>query len=164
MPQVVRELPIPLYEWLSSFGTRVYDLQDRVRCGLPETVGQEGVVPPRIPSYQCANQDSHLPTASHVFSHPLYASRTCEHRPLPTRSSVKWKCLERTLKVSVRKKTNQRPPLPRKAPPWARRPKGKLQAKSTGHTYQFQIMESIGVPRSEAIRIIGWSTSHQSLS
>lgn len=25
--------------------------------------------------------------------------------------------------------------------------KGKLQAKSTGHTYQFQIMESIGVPR-----------------
>ena len=27
--------------------------------------------------------------------------------------------------------------------------KGKLQAKSTGHTYQFQIMESIGVPLSE---------------
>ena len=27
--------------------------------------------------------------------------------------------------------------------------KGKLQAKSTGHTYQFQIMESIGVPRSD---------------
>jgi len=27
--------------------------------------------------------------------------------------------------------------------------KGKLQAKSTGHTYQFQIMESIGVPRPE---------------
>jgi leucyl-tRNA synthetase len=27
--------------------------------------------------------------------------------------------------------------------------KGKLQAKLTGHTYQFQIMESIGVPRSE---------------
>ena len=27
--------------------------------------------------------------------------------------------------------------------------KGKLVAKSTGHTYQFQIMESIGVPRSE---------------
>ena len=27
--------------------------------------------------------------------------------------------------------------------------KGKLAAKSTGHTYQFQIMESIGVPRSE---------------
>lgn len=30
--------------------------------------------------------------------------------------------------------------------------KGKLQAKSTGHTYQFQIMESIGVPRSEVKR------------
>lgn len=27
--------------------------------------------------------------------------------------------------------------------------KGKLTAKSTGLTYQFQIMESIGVPRSE---------------
>ncbi len=27
--------------------------------------------------------------------------------------------------------------------------KGKLQAKATGHTYQFQIMESIGVPRAE---------------
>lgn len=27
--------------------------------------------------------------------------------------------------------------------------KGKLQAKATGHTYQFQIMESIGVPRVE---------------
>jgi leucyl-tRNA synthetase len=27
--------------------------------------------------------------------------------------------------------------------------KGKQAAKSTGHTYQFQIMESIGVPRSE---------------
>ena len=27
--------------------------------------------------------------------------------------------------------------------------KGKLAAKSTGHTYQFQIMESIGVPRTE---------------
>lgn len=27
--------------------------------------------------------------------------------------------------------------------------KGKIQAKSTGHTYQFQIMESIGVPRAE---------------
>ena len=27
--------------------------------------------------------------------------------------------------------------------------KGKLQAKSTGHKYQFQIMESIGVPREE---------------
>ena len=27
--------------------------------------------------------------------------------------------------------------------------KGKLAAKSTGHVYQFQIMESIGVPRSE---------------
>ena len=30
--------------------------------------------------------------------------------------------------------------------------KGKLAAKSTGHTYQFQIMESIGVPRSEIKR------------
>lgn len=27
--------------------------------------------------------------------------------------------------------------------------KGKLAAKSTGHTYQFQIMESIGVPKSD---------------
>lgn len=27
--------------------------------------------------------------------------------------------------------------------------KGKVQAKSTGHTYQFQILESIGVPREE---------------
>lgn len=27
--------------------------------------------------------------------------------------------------------------------------KGKIAAKATGHTYQFQIMESIGVPRSE---------------
>ncbi len=27
--------------------------------------------------------------------------------------------------------------------------KGKLQAKSTGHTYQFQIMESIGVPKAD---------------
>lgn len=27
--------------------------------------------------------------------------------------------------------------------------KGKVAAKATGHTYQFQIMESIGVPRSE---------------
>jgi leucyl-tRNA synthetase len=30
--------------------------------------------------------------------------------------------------------------------------KGKLAAKSTGHIYQFQIMESIGVPRSEVKR------------
>jgi hypothetical protein len=30
--------------------------------------------------------------------------------------------------------------------------KGKLQAKSTGHAYQFQIMESIGVPLSEIKR------------
>ena len=27
--------------------------------------------------------------------------------------------------------------------------KGKVQAKATGHKYQFQIMESIGVPRSD---------------
>ena len=27
--------------------------------------------------------------------------------------------------------------------------KGKLAAKSTGHTYQFQILESIGVPRED---------------
>lgn len=27
--------------------------------------------------------------------------------------------------------------------------KGKIAAKATGHTYQFQIMESIGVPREE---------------
>jgi leucyl-tRNA synthetase len=27
--------------------------------------------------------------------------------------------------------------------------KGKIAAKATGHTYQFQIMESIGVPRAE---------------
>jgi len=27
--------------------------------------------------------------------------------------------------------------------------KGKVAAKSTGHTYQFQIMESIGVPRAD---------------
>ena len=27
--------------------------------------------------------------------------------------------------------------------------KGKIAAKATGHTYQFQIMESIGVPRSD---------------
>jgi hypothetical protein len=27
--------------------------------------------------------------------------------------------------------------------------KGKVAAKSTGHTYQFQIMDSIGVPRAE---------------
>jgi leucyl-tRNA synthetase len=27
--------------------------------------------------------------------------------------------------------------------------KGKVLAKATGHTYQFQIMESIGIPRSE---------------
>jgi leucyl-tRNA synthetase len=35
------------------------------------------------------------------------------------------------------------------APRADRAKKGKLAAKSTGHTYQFQIMESIGVPRSE---------------
>ena len=76
IPQVVRELPIPLHEWLSSFGTRVYDLQDRVWCGLPEAVGQEGVVPPRIPLYRYANQGSYSSTASRVFSHLFYASRT----------------------------------------------------------------------------------------
>ena len=27
--------------------------------------------------------------------------------------------------------------------------KGKIQSKSTGHTYQFQILESIGIPREE---------------
>ena len=27
--------------------------------------------------------------------------------------------------------------------------KGKIAAKSTGHTYQFQILESVGVPREE---------------
>lgn len=30
--------------------------------------------------------------------------------------------------------------------------KGKVAAKATGHTYQFQIMESIGVPRAEIKR------------
>jgi leucyl-tRNA synthetase len=39
--------------------------------------------------------------------------------------------------------------------------KGKLAAKSTGHTYQFQIMESIDVPRSEIKKFADpyyWST------
>jgi leucyl-tRNA synthetase len=37
------------------------------------------------------------------------------------------------------------------APPAAvdKAKKGKLLAKATGHTFQFQILESIGVPRSE---------------
>ena len=59
IPQVVRVLPIPLHEWLSPFGTRVYDLQDRVWCGLSETIGQESFVPPRIPLHRYANQGSH---------------------------------------------------------------------------------------------------------
>ena len=168
IPQVVRELPIPLHEWLSSFGTCVYDLQDRVWCGLSETVGQEGVVPPRIPLHRYANQGSHLPTTSRVFCHSLYASRNCEYRPLPIKSSAKWKCLERTLKVSARKKTIRQPLLPQKAPPWARQPKGSCKPSRPATHTSFRSWNPSEYrdrrSRSSPTRIIGWSTSHQSPS
>ena len=117
IPQVVRQLPIPLHERFSSPGTRVYDLQDRVWCGLPEVIGQESVVPSWIPLYRYANQGSHLPTPLRMLCHSLYASRTCEHSPPPTRLFVRWRCSERISKVSARKKTNRQPPLPQKTPP-----------------------------------------------
>jgi leucyl-tRNA synthetase len=42
------------------------------------------------------------------------------------------------------------PPRPADAPAAVgKATKGKIAAKATGYTYQFQIMESIGVPRSE---------------
>ena len=116
IPQVVRKFPIPLHERLSSPGTRVYDLQDRVWCGLSEVVGQEGVVPPRVSLYWYANQGSHSSTPPNMLCHSLYALRTYKYRPPPTRSSAKWRCSERTSKTSTRKRMNRQIPPPQKAP------------------------------------------------
>ena len=166
--QVVRELPVPIHEWLPSLGTRVHDLQDRVWSGLPEVAGQESIVPPRIPLYWYANQGPRSSTAQRMFCNSLYASCSCEYRPRRTRSSVKWRCSERTLKASAKKKTNRQLPLPQRVPLWARPQKenckpSQLATPTSSRSWnpsKYHDRRS----RSSPIHIIGWSTSHQLLS
>ena len=162
---MVRVLPIPLHEWLSSLGTRVYDLQDRVWCGISETIGQESVVPPRISLYRYANQGSHLPTTSRAFNNSWDASHARERRRLQTKLSAKWKCSGRTLRTSARKKTSQRRLLPQKAPPSAKQPKASSKPSRPVTRTNSRLWNPSEyhdrMSKSLPIRITGWNTSHQ---
>ena len=53
---MVRKLCVPLHERKSALGPCFYDLQNRICCWIPKNVGQESVVPSRIPLYGYANQ------------------------------------------------------------------------------------------------------------
>jgi leucyl-tRNA synthetase len=88
--------------------------------------------------------------------HHLLPSMTCPERAirhLRTKSFGRWKCLARISKNLRHQrnsmKSRQRSRVTPPSPASTKGRKGKLAAKSTGLTYQFQIMESIGVPRSE---------------
>ena len=165
--QMVRKLPIPLYERFSSPGARVYDLQDRIWCGLSEAVGQEGVVPSWVSLYWHANQGPHPSIPFRIFCDSLYAPHTRKHRPLQTRSSARWRCSGRTLKTTARKKTNL-PLLPRKARLLARPPKASCKPSRLAIRTSSRSWNLSGYhyrrSKSSPIRIIGWNTSHRSPS
>ncbi|KAG9311057.1 hypothetical protein JVU11DRAFT_8960 [Chiua virens] len=87
-----------------------------------------------------------------LFPHGLHATGM----PIKTKSFAKWSSSVKTLSDTTTLSTDETPKATENGPtPTAqvgKATKGKLAAKSTGLTYQFQIMESIGVPRDQVKR------------
>lgn len=165
---MVRKLPLPIHERLFAPGTRVYDIQDRVCGGLSEDVGQESAVPSRLPLHRHANKGTSTQTIVHVLfaNHKLQAAadkiireielfgedfsgfnaqeEAAHPHPHPAPTA--------TEDDPDRETTQSVPVAGAKEADGARvdkGKKGKVAAKATGLKYQFQIMESIGVPREE---------------
>jgi len=114
IPQVVRELPIPLHERFSSPGTRVYDLQDRVWCGLPEAVGSCRA------KWRCSPMDSIVPVCQSRFALAYtlaYASSLIicvaylRAQAAADKIVREMEMFGENLKVSARKKTSRQLPL-----------------------------------------------------
>lgn len=151
---MVWQLPISLHEWLSPPGTRVHHLQDRICRRLPAHARQARSLSPWLPCHRHADQGlSPILTSYDVYPHPLLqasADKIIREVELFGPDFERYEEVQAELDQAAEEKDTE-PAVPGDVPvvDKSKGKKGKIVAKSTGFTYQFQIMESIGVPRAD---------------
>lgn len=150
---------LPLHERLAPPRTRLYDLQDRVRRRLPAHARQARALPHGFPRHRHAHQGASALRAFLCSSASADPPAHARARSLALQSAADKLIREMELFGEDFERFDPDEPVPTpsaKPAPASDTPKdpskatkGKLNAKSTGLTHQFQIMESIGVPRAE---------------
>lgn len=147
---MVRKLPLPLHERIASLGPCIHYLEDRVRCRIPEDVGQARSVPSWFPLYRHADKgasmSSLLRSCIYLISVKASSDKIIREMEMfgPEFQNFTPEDVDDAPVPSANVKNADTP-----VPAVDKAKKGKLMAKSTGLKYQFQIMESIGIPRSE---------------
>ncbi len=120
-----------------------------VRCWIPKDVGQARSIPPWLPLHWHADQGESLSSGSNAaYTIAVKASsdkiiREMEMFGPEFQNFVPGDVDDAPVAPANVKNADTPVPAVDKAK------KSKVQAKSTGLKYQFQIMESIGIPRSE---------------
>jgi hypothetical protein len=151
---MVRQLSISLHEWLSPPWTRFHDLQDRVRRWISTHARKTCSFSPWLPCHWHAYQGS----SSNLFIYDIYthlslqasADKIIREIELFGPDFERYEQVQAELDQAAEEKDAELV-APGGAPvvDKSKGKKGKIVAKSTGFTYQFQIMESIGVPRAD---------------
>lgn len=153
---MVWKLPLPLHERFSAPWSRFHHLQNRIRGWLSEDVRQKGSVPSWIPLYWYANQGERVIYYILLFDTELYILYQAASDKIVREIELFGENFEKfyedlagdePVAPVATEAAPSKPSGPAKAPEKSK--KGKLAAKTVALKYQFQIMESIGVPREE---------------
>lgn len=148
--KVVWQFSLPVHEWIIASGACVHHIENRVCRRIPTHARKARLVPAWSTCNRDANQGAsalqlHQSDASlRSYLHQAASDKIIREMELFGENFERY---DPNVEDETPKVTENGP-----APPTAqvgKATKGKLAAKSTGLTYQFQIMESIGVPREQ---------------
>ncbi len=147
--------PVSLHERVSASRSRIHDLQDRVCNWISKNVGEEGAVPNGVPFDRYAHQGASVIVSWRRLGKLTSVNQTsCDK--LIREMEMFGEDLSGFEEASAEEASQPTAPngqtdvvATAKSSDPSKGKKGKIQNKSTGLQYQFQIMELIGVPRSE---------------
>jgi hypothetical protein len=148
---MVRQLSISLHERISTSRSCFHHLKNRVCCRIPAHARKACPLSPWLPRHWHAHKGpSPYPPISRICPHPLSqasADKIIREIGLFGPDFDRYEQVQAELDQAAEEKDAE--PDQANVVDKSKAKKGKLIAKSTGLTYQFQIMESIGVPRAE---------------
>ena len=150
IPKVVWKFSLPLHEWIFASWACIHHIKGRVCCRVPTHARKARLVPSWSTCNRDANQGvstSQLPPSDHLLSSYFLQAASDKIIREMELFGENFERYDPDVEDETPKSTANGP-----IPPTAqvgKATKGKLAAKSTGLTYQFQIMTSIGVPREE---------------
>lgn len=150
IPKVVWKLSLPLHEWLFASRPCFHHLKSRVCCRIPTHARKARIVPP----WSTCNWDANQGASTSQLHQSDGSLKSCFHQAASDKIIREMELFGENFERYNPNVEGETPKVTENGPvppisQVGKATKGKLAAKSTGLTYQFQIMESIGVPRGE---------------